>query len=666
MKDTKGKLWIQNARLVIILSALFLLMPFALAAPVGCYAANSCTGSDVPIFSLSDSENAHASQALSGPNSYPLKVCCPQTVGTNTIVGKLCSENYATAIGLSNSTTNAHAAQGDAVNLTYALNPVCIQASSTAPQLTCYYGSAPCNDNELGVARLSSSENAHVEPYGKGNYPIFVCCTFVAPTYTCGSIVAGSYCRSGGCPSPNYAPVSGSCSDPLAACCVDVNPNLCGSVPGQVCQGGPPTNVCDQGFVPVTGVGTTCATGVCCTPEFGTVTVHLNGIDLQASEPNDWATIQFERNNTDNNLPVNFSIGGSATRGDDYQIFSNGNIVSCPNGICSILIRQNFSTANLDIQPINDLVSESIEYVTVTITPGAGYTPENPDSMTATINDDDFLPGELPEIGIYASDAFASENGPNPGVFTVVRKQSGPLPDFPVNYLIDDTVPDAANPNNPNMDYEITPPGAVVIPAGQNATTILVTPYDDSLLEASPEYIVAELPSGAGYTLSPGMSRAEIELEDNEKPIIIDLTKGCITPEISTNKPEYGNSPNELIKIRILLKKKDVPKEPYTYSIRHTRADGKSQLITSLPKFTFADFNSDGVADKTMTINSSTLQTGVYTLLLKVESPACSPRSSTVGINMVITQQKTAVPEIPAAFAALIAIVVIGIIARKK
>ncbi|HLC92322.1 MAG TPA: hypothetical protein VJH23_01290, partial [archaeon] len=73
----------------------------------------------------------------------------------------------------------------------------------------------------------------------------------------------------------------------------------------------------------------------------------------------------------------------------------------------------------------------------------------------------------------------------------------------------------------------------------------------------------------------------------------------------------------------------------------------------------------DEVTITPQSLNSSTFETGVYTFIVN-GTPKCAKTGSAAGTSINITQQKTAAPDLPVIFAALIALVVIGIIARKK
>src|SRR4030095_16246429 len=77
-------------------------------------------------------------------------------------------------------------------------------------------------------------------------------------------------------------------------------------------------------------------------------------------------------------LTVNYTVGGTATNGTDYQTLSG-----------SVVIAAGPASATLTVTPIDDTVSEGDETVTVTLSPSASYNVGSPSTATVTIADND-------------------------------------------------------------------------------------------------------------------------------------------------------------------------------------------------------------------------------------------------------------------------------------
>ena len=187
-------------------------------------------------------------------------------------------------------------------------------------------------------------------------------------------------------------------------------------------------------------------------------------------------------------LPVRYSVGGSATPGIDYTTLSGTAVI--PAGQ---------TTASISVSPINDWSFEGTETVIVSLTPTADYLVTS-GTATVTILDDD-----LPEVAIAAT-SQASEQGRTAGFLTATRTGSTASP-LAVRYTIGGTA-------TPGVDYA-TLSGTLVIPAGQSSAKITVTPVDDAISDPD-ESIIITLNPNAAYTIT-GL-QAWIKITDNEQP----------------------------------------------------------------------------------------------------------------------------------------------------
>lgn len=77
---------------------------------------------------------------------------------------------------------------------------------------------------------------------------------------------------------------------------------------------------------------------------------------------------------TTSTLTVNYTVGGNATAGADYQSLSG-----------SVVIPAGQSTAQITLTPINDTANEAPETITATLVDASGYVPDLPSSATLTL-----------------------------------------------------------------------------------------------------------------------------------------------------------------------------------------------------------------------------------------------------------------------------------------
>jgi len=112
-------------------------------------------------------------------------------------------------------------------------------------------------------------------------------------------------------------------------------------------------------------------------------------------------------------------------------------------------------------------------------------------------------------VSVTASDANASEQGTDPGVFTITRTNTTGV--LTVNYTIGGTATSGS-------DYTALG-GSVVIANGQSSATVTVNPIDDSTAESA-EAVVLTVSAGTGYSVgSPNI--AAVIIADNEPTVTI-------------------------------------------------------------------------------------------------------------------------------------------------
>jgi len=228
-----------------------------------------------------------------------------------------------------------------------------------------------------------------------------------------------------------------------------------------------------------------------CPPLLPLVTVTAS--DPSASEvgPNT-GTFTVTRTGGNQSLPltVYYSVSGTAGNGNDYQTLPGW-----------VQIPAYATTANVTVTPLWDGTVEGTETVVLTVTDTAYYDLASPSSATVNIQD---APPATSVVTVAATDASASEVGPNTGTFTVTRTGGDQSSVLTVYYSLSGT---AGN----GSDYQ-TLPGWVQIPAYAPTANVTVTPLWDGTVEGT-EAVVLTVQANASYEMgSP--SSATVNIQD--------------------------------------------------------------------------------------------------------------------------------------------------------
>ncbi|HEY6170206.1 MAG TPA: PKD domain-containing protein, partial [Verrucomicrobiae bacterium] len=167
---------------------------------------------------------------------------------------------------------------------------------------------------------------------------------------------------------------------------------------------------------------------------------------------------------------------------------------------------------NVTVTPIDDTSVEGNETVVLTLSANSTYTIGSPSSATITIADND-QPPPPPTVSITASDANASESGPDSGRFTISRSGDTSA-SLTVFYSLGGSAGNGA-------DYQSLGT-SVTIAAGSSSATVTVMPIDDSQAEGS-ESVTLTLAANSAYTIgSP--SSATVTIADNDPALTADFT----------------------------------------------------------------------------------------------------------------------------------------------
>jgi gliding motility-associated-like protein len=206
-------------------------------------------------------------------------------------------------------------------------------------------------------------------------------------------------------------------------------------------------------------------------------------------------------NSTGSDITVGYTVGGTATSGDDFNTL-----------LGTVAIVNGQQVATIALTPINDTDVEVDETVTLTLSAGAGYTVGAPASADVTISSEDVVPD--PVATITASDGTAAENPLDTGEYTVSLDQVNNTGSaITVGYTVGGTATSGADFN--------ALLGTVSIADGQQTGTILLTPIDDAAIELN-ETVTVTLSAGAGYTVgAPASADVTITSEDTAVATII-------------------------------------------------------------------------------------------------------------------------------------------------
>lgn len=222
--------------------------------------------------------------------------------------------------------------------------------------------------------------------------------------------------------------------------------------------------------------------------------VTIAATDANAAEAGrDQGTFTFTRSggNVAAPLTVFCAYSGTAQNSSDFDFVG-----------CTATIPADELSGALTITPRPDNAVEGDETViaTLTVPTDNRYMIGSPSSATITIADDPVL------ITIVASDASASEAGPDSGVFTFTRSGGNLAQAIQVLLTRGGT---ASN----GLDY-VSLPVTIAIAANQTEATLTVTPVDDTLVEGTEVVELTVRPAQSYIVVAPGS--ASVSIADND------------------------------------------------------------------------------------------------------------------------------------------------------
>jgi len=248
-----------------------------------------------------------------------------------------------------------------------------------------------------------------------------------------------------------------------------------------------------------TGTGSDCTTSTCGAGIINAaaavakgITVTVSATDSAASEAGaDTGTFTITRTGgTTFPLTVDFTLGGTATNGTDYNSVGSSAVIGVGQ-----------TTTTVTITPIDDGVNESSETAILTLSASPRYTVGSPSSATVNIANNG------PVVSVSATDSAASEAGLDPGTFTITRTGATANP-LTVYFSLGGSATNGSDYANVG--------GSASIPAASSSTVVTITPIDDATYEGN-ESVVLTLSANAAYVIG-APSSATVTIADDEAP----------------------------------------------------------------------------------------------------------------------------------------------------
>lgn len=205
--------------------------------------------------------------------------------------------------------------------------------------------------------------------------------------------------------------------------------------------------------------------------------VSVEATDAEAAEPANPATFTIRRTGeAEDPLTISYRLEGSATPGEDYTALPG-----------TITLGAREASGTVTVSPLNDLVGEATETITLVLLGSTNYSLYTQVAATAALADDADVP--LATVSISRSNAYEAGIPARVNV-TLSNPRSS---DTVVNFQVSGTA-------TPGADYAALGT-SVTIAAGETNATLLVNPINNLTTDSSARTIVITLVAGAGYEL---------------------------------------------------------------------------------------------------------------------------------------------------------------------
>lgn len=223
-------------------------------------------------------------------------------------------------------------------------------------------------------------------------------------------------------------------------------------------------------------------------------------------------------------LVINYTTAGTATSATDFAVLS---------GTATITAGTTSTTVN--VAPVNDAVSESLETLRLQTSTNAAYLVD-PAATSITIN---LVDDDAQTVNVTATDATAAEVDltvvgaqANTGTFLVTR--SGDISQPLTVYYSTAGTYNTGVPALHGVDYEALP-GVLIIPAGQSSASVTILPRFDGIGEGN-ELVVFELGAGPSNYVVGANALATVTITDSATDLpVVEVEATVSAVEGSTN-----------------------------------------------------------------------------------------------------------------------------------
>lgn len=225
-------------------------------------------------------------------------------------------------------------------------------------------------------------------------------------------------------------------------------------------------------------------------PALPVVTLSTN--DATAAEPSDTGSVTITRaGNTSGPLTVNYRVSGSAQAGLDYTALPG-----------SVLLAAGQTSTNITINPINDVIGEGIETVTLALSSSPNYDLYTNLTATITLADDN----DMASVTVSTTKTNAYEANPNNEGRFEIRLSNPSSSAVTVNFSLGGTAV-------AGTDYTAVG-SSVSIPAGETNAVIRIRPINNSTQQTARTVTLA-LSSGTGYSLG-AVTNGMVTIRDDD------------------------------------------------------------------------------------------------------------------------------------------------------
>jgi regulation of enolase protein 1 (concanavalin A-like superfamily) len=260
--------------------------------------------------------------------------------------------------------------------------------------------------------------------------------------------------------------------------------------------------------------------------------LNITAINPVASEGGGSGTFRISRTGS-TALPLSvyvFAAQGTAVKTSDYALSPDYTAVtSTPWQAFTIPAEAGF--LDVAVVPVNDVLQEGFEAVTLVLGQDASFAPGTSLSATVGIVDNDT---PLPTVSLTANLSQVDEGGGESVICTVRR--TGPVTSaLNVNYAVA-TISTARS----GEDF-VALPGVVTIPAGQSSATFEISPVNDSLSEVT-EGVRIDIATSAVFIADAAERTVVMRIVDDDTQVVTVTATDAVATEMDLT--ESGAQPD--------------------------------------------------------------------------------------------------------------------------